>query len=429
MGRRRSIAARFVGIVAVAGLGLSVSGCASTAPQKSQAEISAANSTWTDDLEAAKTSLALIDVVDCYGEGSGTGFFVGPDLVLTAAHVVAGSVSVDVNVGNQSMRAEVLGLDPLNDVALLKTSVPVDGTTFKILDTDPVVGTSIATLGFTDPALDGQNVPAEKRFKISEGITEGFTHHIPSEVNNSEGSLVTNQRLINGDSGSPVIDESGTVVGMGVSSIEPESLDLFGTGVESFAVPSRVLRDSVEEWRGSDALPAANCQTGEGYGIPGVQADTRSSHDDASNIISTMTFHGDAINHGYFEEAFDLLVKPLQEKLGGLETWADRGQDEVWGYVQVQDVRNVADGLVAKLDVWKLHNMESEATTAKNWCTVSSNFYEFSRVDDTLVMTGATEDPTPRSCSEKDFVDQLGEDAGIKFIDMFGPMTSASEQA
>lgn len=56
------------------------------------------------------------------GLESGSGAFVGPGVVLTAAHVVAGArtITVERPGSDRPMRGEIVGFDPINDLAYIK---------------------------------------------------------------------------------------------------------------------------------------------------------------------------------------------------------------------------------------------------------------------------------------------------------------------
>lgn len=75
--------------------------------------------------DPAETALAAAVAVEAAGcrqaeELTGSGSVVGDELVVTVAHVVAGSTSVSVtDAGGTERRAVVVGLDTVNDLALL----------------------------------------------------------------------------------------------------------------------------------------------------------------------------------------------------------------------------------------------------------------------------------------------------------------------
>ena len=53
---------------------------------------------------------------------SGTAILLGESMLLTAAHLVIGAGSVEVDVDGTSHEAEIIGLDPRTDLALLEAA-------------------------------------------------------------------------------------------------------------------------------------------------------------------------------------------------------------------------------------------------------------------------------------------------------------------
>lgn len=119
-------------MVLLAGAGLGGCGTGSTPPADTAtttADTTTANSAGVGssagDDGAAETALAAAVAVEAAGcrqaeELTGSGSVVGDELVVTVAHVVAGSTSVSVtDADGTERRAVVVGLDTVNDLALL----------------------------------------------------------------------------------------------------------------------------------------------------------------------------------------------------------------------------------------------------------------------------------------------------------------------
>ena len=77
------------------------------------------------------------------GLESGSGAFVAPGVVLTAAHVVAGArtITVERPGSDRTMNGQIIGFDPINDLAYIK----VDDRSYQHLE----VASSAATSGDT----------------------------------------------------------------------------------------------------------------------------------------------------------------------------------------------------------------------------------------------------------------------------------------
>ena len=87
----------------------------------------------------------------CSNEQEGSGFVVGPGLVATNAHVIAGegSGNTQVLVGGTAYGATPVYLDPSFDLAVLRTSVPL-GPVLTISSSLAPNGTQAALLGYPE---------------------------------------------------------------------------------------------------------------------------------------------------------------------------------------------------------------------------------------------------------------------------------------
>lgn len=121
-GRRRWLPLATVPALVVLLAGAGLGGCG-TGP--APAADTAGVGTSAGDDGPAQTALAAAVAVEASGcrqaeELTGSGSVVGDELVVTVAHVVAGSTSVSVTGADGTERpARVVGLDPVNDLALL----------------------------------------------------------------------------------------------------------------------------------------------------------------------------------------------------------------------------------------------------------------------------------------------------------------------
>jgi hypothetical protein len=134
--------------------------------------------------------------------GRGSGFFVAPDTLLTNVHVVGRNSSVTIRrPSGQTMPARVEATAPQVDVAVLKVASPdKNQPTLK--------------LGATSSARIGQEV-----FAIGSALgllQNTLTRGIVSGVRQtSTATLVQTDAAVNpGNSGGPLLDRSGTVIGI-----------------------------------------------------------------------------------------------------------------------------------------------------------------------------------------------------------------------
>lgn len=150
-----------------------------------------------------------VKVAEGFGHGSGT--FVGPDTILTAAHVVApeGPLELEFPDGTKAP-AKVTWADDTSDLALLKSDQ-------KVKDWSPV---SCEQLKLGDRVFTFGN-PGFLRFVYTEGVVAGVDTMGAQQAMLPPGMPVSIQPMLvvsanwePGDSGSAVFDSHGRVRGV-----------------------------------------------------------------------------------------------------------------------------------------------------------------------------------------------------------------------
>ncbi len=169
------------------------------------------------------TGVGQVSVQTCRGGFTGTGFLVGPDLVATAAHVVAHASALEVQLEAGTVPAEIFGVDLSHDLALLKLDQRVDGHVFAFAPSDPQPGTHIAAIGF----------PLGEPKTLTEGTVSGLDRSIRTDSGSFTGLLQTDTAINPGNSGGPLLDITGRVVGVA----DAIRTDAQGIG---FAVPTTI---------------------------------------------------------------------------------------------------------------------------------------------------------------------------------------------
>ena len=145
----------------------------------------------------------------CTNEQEGSGFVVGPGLVATNAHVVAGEPpgNTQVVVGGLSYGATAIFFDPSFDLAVLRTNAPL-GPALTMSPNLVSRGTPGALLGYPEDgplAID----PA--------GVTEEIT--APGKDIYNDGSVTrdvyaVDANVLPGNSGGPLMGPGGQVIGV-----------------------------------------------------------------------------------------------------------------------------------------------------------------------------------------------------------------------
>ena len=146
----------------------------------------------------------------------GTGFYVGDSMIITNKHVVSDLNAEYVVVDNKEKRYEVLKIyrDPLNDLAIL-TINPGDLKPLILGDSDTVkVGQTVIAIG---------NALGRFSNTVTKGVISGKGRGIEtsaaysSYVEEINGVLQTDAALNPGNSGGPLLDIEGQVIGINVA--------------------------------------------------------------------------------------------------------------------------------------------------------------------------------------------------------------------
>jgi S1-C subfamily serine protease len=171
-------------------------------------------------------------------KGFGSGVFVdGQGLIVTNAHVVDGTTKITVTLyDGKRFPAELVGSDPLTDVALIRVALPK--------------GSAVpAHLGDSDKLEIGQKVsaighPFGLGYSFSTGIISGFGKLMDTKQEVFQRAIQTTAPINPGNSGGPLVDSDGRVIGIN-STILMEAQNI------SFAVPINTVKSIVTELQNS----------------------------------------------------------------------------------------------------------------------------------------------------------------------------------
>ena len=173
-------------------------------------------------------------------EAQGSGFvYDSSGHVVTNAHVVDGAQSVQVTLPNgKSYDATVVGTDASTDLAVVKVDAPSSALVpLRLGDSSQVaVGDTVVAIGSPFGLENSVTAGIVSALGRSMEAPNGFT------IN---GSIQTDAAINHGNSGGPLLDASGRVLGIN-SQIESSSGEGAGVG---FAVPIDVVRNSLGQLR------------------------------------------------------------------------------------------------------------------------------------------------------------------------------------
>jgi S1-C subfamily serine protease len=168
----------------------------------------------------------------------GSGFLISPDgRILTNNHVISGSSKIEVRFSDGSRyTAKVLVADRADDLAMIQI--------------DPKKKVPFLKLGDSDGLQVGQKVLAiGNPFGFSGTLTTGIVSSLGREIRNEnstlEGLVQTDAAINEGNSGGPLLDSQGNVIGINTAILAPSGGNI-GIG---FAMPINRAKAMLEDFR------------------------------------------------------------------------------------------------------------------------------------------------------------------------------------
>ena len=164
--------------------------------------------------------------------GAGSGFFISSDgLAITNNHVVEGAEKIEVILStddNSKLPAKVIGRDPATDMALIKVQGKSPFTPLKLGDSDSLrVGEWVMAVG------NPLNMP----HTVTAGVVsaKGRQLGLSPETQSFENFIQTDAAINLGNSGGPLVNLRGEVVGINTA------INAAGQNI-GFAVPVNTLK-------------------------------------------------------------------------------------------------------------------------------------------------------------------------------------------
>ncbi len=171
-----------------------------------------------------------------FQHGIGSGVIISPDgYIITNNHVVDGATDIKVTLSDRRiLTAKLIGTDPLTDLAVIK----IEGSNFPNIP-----------LGDSTKLRPGQTVlafgnPFGFRFTVTRGIVSALNRPNPyNDDARKPGLFIQTDAAINqGNSGGPLVDARGEVVGINTFLISPSG-SFSGMG---FAIPTQIVQPAVD---------------------------------------------------------------------------------------------------------------------------------------------------------------------------------------
>lgn len=203
-------------------------------------------------------------------EGAGSGFVIDTQgHILTNYHVIREAQSIEITFFDEtSAPAQVVGIDPPNDIAVLRVENPPAwlrpvelGTSANVM-----VGQRAIVIGNPFGQFGGT---------LTTGVVSALDRTIEGrDGRNISGVIQTDAAINQGNSGGPLLDSAGRVIGMNTAIFSPSGINA-GIG---FAVPvdtiRRVLPDLLEfgryrhPWLGINYAYRLTPGLAQGLGLP-----------------------------------------------------------------------------------------------------------------------------------------------------------------
>ena len=180
---------------------------------------------------------------DVVPAASGSGFYItSSGYILTNQHVVDGCRRVTLNYNGKEFNANIIASDSKNDLAILKSNVRPKRF-YKISQSDPKLLQDVIIAGY----------PLGKRVSSAIKTSKGSVTSLAGYGDNYS-NFQTDAALNQGNSGGPIIDETGNVVGVAVANFGKKvGVESFNFGIKASTVKTFISSNDINFTKGSNS--------------------------------------------------------------------------------------------------------------------------------------------------------------------------------
>ena len=179
--------------------------------------------------EKGKNSTVLLLVPGEDNRPIGSGFFVEPDKIATNIHVVAGEIEIRAKLASTKKSYSIEGVtafDLQNDLVILKVAGEGTPLTFG----KGRIGEEIFVVGY----------PLGREYEVTRGKIHG--------IRNSDRQFRLTTKVVSGNSGGPVLNSKGEVIGIAVRSRDDSSEAISSNALEALLGRSTKV-EALTEWQ------------------------------------------------------------------------------------------------------------------------------------------------------------------------------------
>ncbi len=284
-------------------------------------------------------TMTTADLVDYAGpavvrvslpQGVGSGWIIDPSgYIITNNHVVESAPqAVTVTLADGSVYdAEVVGRDPRADLAVLKINTDEDLPSLTLADIDATrVGEDVVAIGYALDLTDGEGPPT---------VTRGIVSALDREIDDGGilGAIQTDAAINHGNSGGPLLNYAGEVVGVNTSLAPDPTTGGVAQNV-GFAVGADTIGAVYNEIREKGSVDRALL----GIGGQGADAGFRTIRP------------AEAESLGLSADTTGVLIGPAGVNIGGPADLGGMQGNDVIARIGKYDIEDESDLAVAMID-------------------------------------------------------------------------------